>query len=77
MSKVKVTTVSGTVIEKPVITCFKNDIGSYVVLDNEKNGTMGLPIILVCRLFEGQLTKILDQGEWQTVKENLKSISRS
>ena len=74
MSKVKITTVSGTVIEKPVVTCFKNNVGTYVVLDNEKNGTMGLPIILVCRLFDGKLTKILDQGEWQTVKENLKSI---
>ena len=74
VSKVKVTTVSGTVIEKPVVTCFKNNVGSYLVLDNEKNGTMGLPIILVCRLFNNKLTKIVDQGEWQTVKENLKSI---
>ena len=74
MSKVKLTTVSGTVIEKPVITCFKNEIGTYLVLDNEKNGTMGLPIILVCRLFNNKLSKIIDQGEWQTVKENLKSI---
>lgn len=74
MSKVKITTVSGTILEKPVITCFKNNIGTYLVLDNEKNGTMGLPIILVCRLFQGKLSKIIDQGEWQSVKEELKSI---
>lgn len=74
MSKVKITTVSGTILEKPVITCFKNNIGTYLVLDNEKNGTMGLPIILVCRLFQGKLSKIVDQGEWQSVKEELKSI---
>ena len=74
MSKVRITTVSGTVLEKPIITCFKSNIGTYLVLDNEKNGTMGLPIILVCRLYQGKLSKIIDQGEWQSVKEELKSI---
>lgn len=74
MSKVRITTVSGIVLEKPIITCFKSNIGTYLVLDNEKNGTMGLPIILVCRLYQGKLSKIIDQGEWQSVKEELKSI---
>jgi len=38
------------------------------------NGSMGLPIILVCKLENNRLIKIVDQGEWQIVKEYLKNI---
>src|SRR5574344_2176364 len=74
MANIKLTTVSGQVIEKPVVTSFKNTNGEYLVLDNESIGTMGLPIILVCKVFGDKLIKIIDQGEWQAVKESLKTI---
>jgi len=74
MGKIKLNLVSGAVVEKPLINAFKANGNSYVVLDNELNGSMGLPIILVCKSVENKLTKILDQGEWQIVKEYLKNI---
>lgn len=66
--------VSGAIIEKPILTAFKANGGEYVVLDNEMNGTMGLPIILVSKLVAGKLVKIVDQNEWGAVKEVLRNI---
>ena len=74
MKKIRINLASGITQEKPLITAFKGTNGSYVVLDNEANGSMGLPIILVCKLENGKLIKINDQTEWNNVKENLKSI---
>lgn len=74
MGKIKLNLVSGAVVEKPLINAFKANNNSYVVLDNEMNGSMGLPIILVCKLENNKLTKILDQNEWGIVKEYLKNI---
>ena len=74
MGKIKLNLVSGAVVEKPLINAFKANNNSYVVFDNEMNGSMGLPIILVCKLESNRLTKIMDQGEWQIVKEYLKNI---
>lgn len=74
MGKIKLNLVSGAVVEKPLINAFKANNNSYVVFDNEMNGSMGLPIILVCKLEGNKLTKIMDQGEWQIVKEYLKNI---
>ncbi len=74
MGKIKLNLTSGGVVEKPLITAFKGTNGNYVVLDNEMNGGMGLPIILVCKLENDRLVKINDQTEWGMVKENLKSI---
>lgn len=74
MGKIKLNLVSGAVVEKPLISAFKANNNSYVVLDNEMNGSMGLPIILVCKLENNRLIKIVDQGEWQIVKEYLKNI---
>jgi len=74
MGKIKLNLVSGAVVEKPLINAFKSNNNSYVVLDNEINGSMGLPIILVSKLENNRLVKIIDQGEWQIVKEYLKSI---
>jgi hypothetical protein len=73
MSKVKLTTVSGQVIEKPVVSCFKGTYGTYLILDNEANGSMGLPIIFVTKIFNNKAIYI-DDTEWATVKANLKSI---
>ncbi len=61
-------------MEKSVLTAFTVEENTYIVLDNESVGSMGLPIILVSKLVSNRLTKILDQTEWQKVKENLKTI---
>lgn len=74
MGKIKINLVSGAVVEKPLINAFKANNNSYVVFDNEVNGSMGLPIILVCKFENNKLTKILDQNEWGMVKEYLKNI---
>ena len=74
MGKIKLNLVSGAVVEKPLINAFKANNSSYIVLDNEMNGSMGLPIILVCKYDNGKLVKILDQNEWGIVKEYLKNI---
>ena len=74
MGKIKLNLVSGAVIEKPLVNAFASNNNSYVVLDNEMNGSMGLPIILVSKLENNRLTKIVDQNEWQMVKEYLKNI---
>ena len=54
---------SGSSLEKPLVSAFKGNNAIYVVLDNEINGTMGLPIILVSKLENNRLTKINDQNE--------------
>lgn len=74
MSKIKLNLVSGAVVEKPLITAFQSSDNSYIVLDNEMNGSMGLPIILVSKIENNKLVKIVDQNEWQVVKEYLKNI---
>lgn len=65
---------SGSSLEKPLITAFKGNGNTYVVFDNEINGTMGLPIILVSKLTNNTLTKITDPNEWSAVKESLRMI---
>ena len=57
MEKIKLNLVSGAIVEKPLINAFKANNMSYVVLDNEMNGSMGLPIILVCKLENNKLVK--------------------
>lgn len=74
MSKIKINLTSGNVVEKPLVTCFKGTNGNYAILDNELNGSMGYPIICVCKYTGNGLEKIVDPNEWTQVKENLKSI---
>lgn len=73
MEKLKINTVSGNAMEKPVVTAFKSNSGEYVVLDNEMNGTMGLPIILVSKLVNNTL-EVVPDSEWNAVKEVLRLI---
>lgn len=73
MEKIKINTVSGMNLEKPLVTAFKSNTGEYVVFDNEMNGTMGLPIILVTKLVNNSLSLIPDT-EWNSVKEVLRLI---
>ena len=65
---------SGSSLEKPLVSAFKGNNSIYVILDNEINGTMGLPIILVSKLENNRLVKINDQNEWNSVKEMLRMI---
>ena len=74
MSRAKVSLANGTVVEKPVVTCFKGGNATYLVMDNEANGQMGYPIICISRLNNTVVEKITDQNEWAGVKENLKTI---
>ena len=74
MSKIKVNLASGNVIEKPLISCFKGTNGDYVILDGEANGQMGYPIVCISRFNANKFEKIVDPGEWGSVKENLKAI---
>lgn len=73
MEKINISLASGTSIEKPLVTAFKGNAGVYVVLDNEANGTMGLPIILVSKL-ENNILNIVSEEEWNAVKESLRLI---
>ena len=73
MEKIKINTMSGMNLEKPLVTAFKSNTGEYVVFDNEMNGTMGLPIILVTKLVNNSLSLIPDT-EWNSVKEVLRLI---
>ena len=74
MGKIRINLVSGSVLEKPLISCFKGTNGNYIVLDNESNGSMGLPIIIISKINGTNLEKIIDPAEWGAVKENLKTI---
>lgn len=73
VEKIKINTMSGMNLEKPLVTAFKSNTGEYVVFDNEMNGTMGLPIILVTKLVNNSLSLIPDT-EWNSVKEVLRLI---
>lgn len=74
VSKIKINLSNGSVLEKPLVTCFKGTNGNYLVLDNETNGSMGLPIICISKFTGTAAEKIFDQSEWASVKENLKTI---
>ncbi len=74
MSKVKINISNGTALEKPLITAFRGSYGTYMVLDDERTGNMGLPVILVCKIQDGRASNIADQNEWGAVKESLRNL---
>ena len=65
---------TGTSVEKVLINCFKSDDNIYAVFDAENVGSMGLPIILISKLVNNRLTKIVEPDEWTKVKGCLKEI---
>lgn len=73
MAKVNITKPTGSIENLNVISAFKADNNIYVVLDSEKMGSMGLPIIYVSK-YTTKLEKINDANEWQNVKNYLKGI---
>ena len=74
MSKIKINVSNGTVLEKPLITAFKGSYGTYMVLDDERTGNMGLPVILVCKIQDNKITNIMDPNDWTTVKDSLRNL---
>ncbi len=73
MMKINITKPTGTVETLSLISAFKSENNTYVILDSEKIGSMGLPIIYVAK-YTNKLEKINDQNEWQSVKNCLKGI---
>ena len=74
MTKVKLNLASGSVQEREVITAFKNNDVKYIIFDGESTGSMGLPIILVCKEVLGKVVGITEADEWKNTKECLKKI---
>lgn len=74
MARLKLKLTTGVEVEKPIVTCFKVEERSYLVLDAENVGSMGLPIILVCKIEDNVVKKITDTSEWQKAKDYLKGI---
>lgn len=73
MAKINITKPTGMKESLNVISAFKAENNTYVVLDSEKMGSMGLPIIYVSK-YTSKLEKINDANEWQSVKNYLKGI---
>ena len=57
MAKVNITKPTGSVESLNILSAFKAENNIYVVLDGEKMGSMGLPIIYVCK-YTNKLEKI-------------------
>lgn len=74
MAKLKLNLPTGATVEKHVVTCFNVDNKSYLILDAENIGSMGLPIILVSKIEDNKVVKITDSTEWQQAKDYLKGI---
>lgn len=74
MGKIKLNLPTGAVVEKPVVTCFEVENNKYLILDAENIGSMGLPIILVCKIMDNKVVKITEAAEWQQAKDYLKGI---
>ena len=73
MAKINITKPTGSVESLNIISAFKAENNTYVILDSEKMGSMGLPIIYVSK-YNNKLEKINDANEWQSVKNYLKGI---
>lgn len=74
MARTKLKLQTGAVVERPVVTYFNVEEKNYLILDAENIGSMGLPIILVCKVEDGTVKKITDSVEWQKAKDYLKGI---
>lgn len=74
MAKIKLNLPTGVSVEKTLLNCFKVDNNTYIVFDADSVGSMGLPIILVCKLENNRVIKIENADEWNRVKGYLKEI---
>lgn len=74
MARINIAKPTGSVENLELLTAFKADGMTYIIFDSDKIGSMGLPIIYVCKFINEKLEKIMDANEWQTVKNYLKGI---
>ena len=72
--KVKLNLDSGETQERTLITAFKYADVKYLIFDGESTGSMGLPVILVCKEQLGKVVGITEAEEWKNTKECLKKI---
>lgn len=72
MAKINIVKPTGSEILS-LLSAFKVEDLTYVIFDSEKVGSMGLPIIYISKLNE-KLEKVMDDNEWQSVKNSLKGI---
>lgn len=73
MGKIKIKKPTGEELLN-IVSAFSVDGNSFVILDSEKTGSMGLPIIYVSKLNNDKLEKINDDNEWEKAKSYLKGI---
>ncbi len=73
MTKITITKKMGGIEALNLLSAFKVETNTYLVLDSERTGSMGLPIIYVTK-YTDHLEKIIDDNEWQSVKNYLKGI---
>lgn len=74
MGKIKIQKPTGNVEALNLVSAFTVEGSTYVILDSEKTGSMGLPIIYVSKLNDAKLEKINDDSEWEKAKSYLKGI---
>lgn len=74
MAKIKLNLPTGVSVEKTLLSCFKADNNTYIIFDADSVGSMGLPIILVCKFENDRVIKIENLDEWNRVKGYLKEI---
>ena len=73
MGKVNIKTAMGNMESLNVLSAFKENNQTYVILDSTKMGSMGLPIIYVSK-YTNKLENITDDNEWSAVKNYLRGI---
>ena len=73
MTHINIKKPTGTIEVLNLLSAFRADNNIYVILDSEKMGSMGLPIIYVSK-YTNRFEKINDVNEWQSVKNYLKGI---
>lgn len=74
MGKVNIKTVSGVEQNLNVVNAFTVNNQIYTAVDSGTTGSMGLPIILISKLVNNKLEKIIDLDEWDKAKEYLKMV---
>lgn len=73
MAKINIKTPTGTIESLNVLSAFRENSQTYVILDSGKMGSMGLPIIYVSK-YTTKLESIPDENEWSAVKNYLRGI---
>lgn len=73
MAKINITKPLGEKESYTLVNAFKVENQVYVIMDSERVGSMGLPIIYVSK-YTNKLEKISDANEWAKVKDYLRGL---